>query len=202
MGRYSGEVGGPLTARTRVWRRTMSPSIGSARQALPGRRPMPGPPRDRVKGRLLRLYGALLGRFGHQRWWPGRTPYEVAVGAVLTQHTAWVNAARAIEALRSRRLLTPARVAALQVSEPARVARGPFAVRSRPVQRVSRAARGRRQVALPHPAALPRLPAAPGSPWPGARPLSGPERAAGHRQYSESRATIRSAASGTARVRA
>src|SRR2546426_2247271 len=123
MGRYSGEVGGPLTARTRVWRRTMSPSIGSARQALPGRRPMPGPPRDRVKGRLLRLYGALLGRFGHRRWWPGRTPCEVAVGAVLTQHAAWVNAARAIEALRSRRLLTPARVAALQVSELARVIR-------------------------------------------------------------------------------
>src|SRR2546428_9935035 len=123
MGRYSGEVGGPLTARTRVWRRTMSPSVGSERQSLTGRRPMPGPPRDRVKGRLLRLYGALLGRFGHQRWWPSRTPYEVAVGAVLTQHTAWVNAARAIEALRSRRLLTPARVAALQVSELARVIR-------------------------------------------------------------------------------
>src|SRR2546426_9901343 len=123
MGRYSGEVGGPLTARTRVWRRTMSPSIGSARQALPGRGPMPGPPRDGVRGRLLRLYGALLGRFGHRRWWPGRTPCEVAVGAVLTQHAAWVNAARAIEALRSRRLLTPARVAALQVSELARVIR-------------------------------------------------------------------------------
>lgn len=118
----------------------MSPSIGSARQALPGRRPMPGPPRDRVKGRLLRLYGALLGRFGHQRWWPGRTPYEVAVGAVLTQHTAWVNAARAIEALRSRRLLTPARVAALQVSELARVIRpaGTHRVKARRLKALTR----------------------------------------------------------------
>ena len=57
---------------------------------------MPGPPRDRSKGRILRLYVALLRRFGRQHWWPGRTPYEVAVGAVLTQHTAWVNAARAV----------------------------------------------------------------------------------------------------------
>src|SRR5688572_21798113 len=99
----------------------MSPGIGSGPRALPRRRGMPGPPRDRARGRLLRLYGTLLRRFGHQRWWPGRTPYEVAVGAVLTQHTAWVNAARAIEALRARRLLTPARVAAVEVAELARV---------------------------------------------------------------------------------
>src|SRR5206468_6182343 len=124
MGRYSGEVGGPLTARTRVCRSTMSPSIGSGPRVRPGRRGgMPGPPRDRAKRRLLRLYGALLRRFGRQRWWPGRTPYEVAVGAVLAQHTAWINAARAIAALRSRRLLTPARVADLSVSDLARVIR-------------------------------------------------------------------------------
>jgi endonuclease III related protein len=72
---------------------------------------------------VLRLYAALLGRFGPQHWWPGRTPYEVAVGAVLTQHTAWPNAARAIEALRARRLLTPARVAALDASDLAGVIR-------------------------------------------------------------------------------
>jgi endonuclease-3 related protein len=84
---------------------------------------MPGPPRDPVKGRLLRLYRALLGRFGHQHWWPGRTPYEIAVGAVLTQHTAWPNAARAVEALRARGLLTPARVAALDASGLAAVIR-------------------------------------------------------------------------------
>src|SRR6266851_5860838 len=117
MGRYSGEVGGPLTARTRVCSRTMSPSIGSGPQARPGRRGMPGPPRDRAKRRLLRLYGSLLRRFGRQRWWPGRTSYEVAVGAVLTQHTAWMNAARAVAALRVRRLLRADRVAALSEAE-------------------------------------------------------------------------------------
>jgi endonuclease-3 related protein len=51
-----------------------------------------------VKARLLRLYQALGRRFGRQAWWPGRTPYEIAAGAVLTQHTAWTNAARLSEA--------------------------------------------------------------------------------------------------------
>jgi len=72
---------------------------------------------------LLRLYAALLARFGPQRWWPGRTPYEISIGAVLIQHTAWVNAARAIAALRSRRLLAPERVAALPEEQLERVIR-------------------------------------------------------------------------------
>jgi endonuclease III-like uncharacterized protein len=48
----------------------MSPSIGSAAR----RGGVPGPPSDRVKARLLRLYEALRGRFGRQGWWPGRAP--------------------------------------------------------------------------------------------------------------------------------
>jgi endonuclease-3 related protein len=87
------------------------------------RRAIPGPPPDPVKARLLRLSLALARRFGPQRWWPGRTPYEIAVGAILTQHTAWSNAARAIAALRARGLLRPARVAALQPDALARVIR-------------------------------------------------------------------------------
>ncbi|MBI4637836.1 MAG: endonuclease III domain-containing protein [Candidatus Rokubacteria bacterium] len=98
----------------------MSPSIGSARG---GRRRAPGPPRDRLKARLLRLYAALARRFGPQRWWPGRTPYEIAVGAVLTQHTGWTNAARAVAELRRRRLLTPRRLAAAPERQLARVIR-------------------------------------------------------------------------------
>src|SRR5437870_2142350 len=89
----------------------MRPSTASA--ARPRRRGPRGPRRDPVKARLLRLYVALERRFGPQRWWPGRTAYEVAVGAVLTQHTAWTNAARAVATLRARRLLRPRRLAAL-----------------------------------------------------------------------------------------
>jgi endonuclease-3 related protein len=74
-------------------------------------RRIPGPPRDPVKARLLRLYRALLARHGPQGWWPARTPFEVAVGAILTQHTAWTGAARAVAALRARGLLAPRRLA-------------------------------------------------------------------------------------------
>jgi endonuclease-3 related protein len=74
-------------------------------------RPIPGPPRDRIKARLLRLYRRLLARHGPQGWWPSRTPFEVAVGAILTQHTAWTGAARAVGALRTRGLMTPRRLA-------------------------------------------------------------------------------------------
>jgi endonuclease-3 related protein len=40
-------------------------------------------------------------------WWPGDTPFEVCVGAILTQNTAWTNVDKAIAALRAKRWLTP-----------------------------------------------------------------------------------------------
>jgi endonuclease-3 related protein len=94
-----------------------------------------GPPRDPVKARLLRLYVALAERFGPQRWWPGRTPYEIAVGAILTQHTAWINAARAVRALRRQGLLQPTRVAALAEESLAAVIRpaGTYRLKARAV---------------------------------------------------------------------
>ena len=52
-------------------------------------------------------------RFGPQHWWPARTRFEVVVGAILTQNTAWSNVEHALAALRSLRLLTPARLARL-----------------------------------------------------------------------------------------
>jgi endonuclease-3 related protein len=90
----------------------MSRGIRSARPVLRAWRRIPGPPRDPVKARLLRLYRALLAYHGPQHWWPARTPFEVAVGAILTQHTAWRGAALAITALRARGLLAPRRLAA------------------------------------------------------------------------------------------
>jgi endonuclease-3 related protein len=101
---------------------------------------MPGPPRDRPKARLLRLYEALRRRFGAQRWWPAQSPYEVAVGAVLAQHTAWGNAARAVAALRARRLLTPSRLAAVPIGSLGRVIRpaGTPRVKARRLRALSR----------------------------------------------------------------
>jgi endonuclease-3 related protein len=111
----------------------MTPSIPSGRPALTARRRIPGPPHDPVKARLLRLYRDLLRRFGAQQWWPGRSAFEIAVGAILTQHTAWTSAARAVAALRARGLLTPARLAALPEAELATVIRaaGTYRIKAR-----------------------------------------------------------------------
>ncbi|MGE5155413.1 MAG: endonuclease III domain-containing protein [Bdellovibrio bacteriovorus] len=51
---------------------------------------------------LRAVFDALLAAYGPQHWWPGETPFEVMVGAVLTQNTAWTNVERALERLRAR----------------------------------------------------------------------------------------------------
>jgi endonuclease-3 related protein len=55
---------------------------------------------------LLTIYGRLLRHHGHGGWWPGETPFEVCLGAILTQNTAWTNVERALDTLRARRLLS------------------------------------------------------------------------------------------------
>lgn len=103
-------------------------------------RRIPGPPRDRVKARLLRVYRDLHARFGPQRWWPARHPYEVAVGAILVQHTSWANAARAIALLRAGGLLRPARVEAVREAALARTIRaaGAYRVKARRLRAFTR----------------------------------------------------------------
>ncbi|HMM44795.1 MAG TPA: endonuclease [Candidatus Macondimonas sp.] len=54
------------------------------------------------------LYARLLGTYGAQGWWPAETPFEVMVGAVLTQNTTWVQVERVIDRLRATDLLRPA----------------------------------------------------------------------------------------------
>jgi endonuclease-3 related protein len=49
---------------------------------------------------LQDLYEKLWQAFGPQGWWPGETPFEVALGAILTQNTNWRNVARVIEDLK------------------------------------------------------------------------------------------------------
>lgn len=57
------------------------------------------------------LYDRLLKAYGRQGWWPGReNRFEVIAGAILTQRTTWVNAARAVDALRVADVLTPERL--------------------------------------------------------------------------------------------
>lgn len=56
------------------------------------------------------MYAALLARFGRRNWWPAETPFEVCVGAVLTQNTAWRNVAKAIENLKQANALDAFRI--------------------------------------------------------------------------------------------
>lgn len=56
-------------------------------------------------------YAALYRAHGAQHWWPGRTRFEVIIGAILTQNTSWVNVERAIRKLRAAKLLTPSGIA-------------------------------------------------------------------------------------------
>ncbi|HEY97106.1 MAG TPA: hypothetical protein G4O16_02875 [Dehalococcoidia bacterium] len=56
---------------------------------------------------LLDTYGKLLARYGPQHWWPAEEPFEVIVGAILTQSAAWINVEKAIKNLKKAGPLTP-----------------------------------------------------------------------------------------------
>lgn len=63
------------------------------------------------------VYKTLFKAFGSQRWWPGDTPFEVAVGAILTQNTNWVNVEKAINNLKAARTLSARKIHEMPVNE-------------------------------------------------------------------------------------
>ncbi len=63
------------------------------------------PPTAKEKS-IQRYYSALYQAWGAQHWWPAETPFEVIVGAYLTQNTSWINVERALTNLRRAQLLT------------------------------------------------------------------------------------------------
>lgn len=50
---------------------------------------------------LMEMYEAMRRRFGHQAWWPGETPLEICLGAILTQNTNWGNVEKALANLKA-----------------------------------------------------------------------------------------------------
>lgn len=56
---------------------------------------------------LRKIYDLLLEQYGSQHWWPGETAFEVMVGAVLTQNSAWSNVERAIQNLKQAGIFSP-----------------------------------------------------------------------------------------------
>jgi endonuclease-3 related protein len=65
--------------------------------------------------RVYEIYEILLSHFGPQGWWPGETPLEIMVGAVLTQNTSWTNVSKAIANLKKENLLSFEKLHALPV---------------------------------------------------------------------------------------
>ncbi len=59
-----------------------------------------------MSNRIEEIHSRLVDHFGPQHWWPGETPFEVMLGAVLTQNTSWRNVSMVIEALRQDGLLS------------------------------------------------------------------------------------------------
>jgi endonuclease-3 related protein len=66
--------------------------------------------------KLMAVYKRLFKAFGPQHWWPGDTPFEVAVGAILTQNTNWGNVEKAIKNLKVARALTAKKINVMHVS--------------------------------------------------------------------------------------
>ncbi len=63
---------------------------------------------DGIKKQIGDIYTRLFEQYGNQHWWPGEEPFEVMVGAVLTQSVAWKNVEIAIKSLKEAGALSPA----------------------------------------------------------------------------------------------
>lgn len=82
---------------------------------------MKAPPSGLSARKLKNTYRNLYKRYGSQDWWPGDTPFEIMVGAILTQNTAWTNVEKAIDNLKSEKMLSAKKIAAARQNTLARL---------------------------------------------------------------------------------
>ena len=71
----------------------------------------------KITHELQEIYNRLYSAYGPQYWWPADEPFEVMVGAVLTQSVAWVNVERAINNLKAAAMLSPQALHSLSADE-------------------------------------------------------------------------------------
>jgi endonuclease-3 related protein len=91
---------------------------GARRTAADRTRTAAGPADAALRHRLLTVFERLLAAYGPRGWWPGAaSPFEVIVGAILTQNTAWANVERALARLRAAGALSVAAVRSLPEPE-------------------------------------------------------------------------------------
>ena len=70
-----------------------------------------------MKRLLMKIYQKLYRAYGPRNWWPGETPFEVMVGAILTQNTSWRNVEKAIQKLKGKGVLNPEGIHRLKKSQ-------------------------------------------------------------------------------------
>lgn len=70
-----------------------------------------------ISQELQNIYHQLLDTYGPQHWWPAEEPFEVMVGAILTQSVAWSNVEKAMANLKAARALSPQRLRQFSLSE-------------------------------------------------------------------------------------
>lgn len=70
---------------------------------------------------LQEAYRLMHAHHGHLHWWPGETPFEVCVGAILTQNTNWGNVEKSIANLKREKLMSPEKLYNLSQPELARL---------------------------------------------------------------------------------
>ena len=85
---------------------------------------------------LLQIYQKMFDALGPRQWWPGETPFEVVIGAILTQNTNWSNVEKAIKNLKMAGKLSPEGIYELSVTELAKLIRpsGFFNVKAKRVK--------------------------------------------------------------------
>lgn len=95
--------------------------------------------RTELAGLLHEVYDRLLEHYGPQGWWPAHSPFEVVVGAILTQSTAWVNVEKALASMRVSGCWSFEAIAELPTDELADVIRssGYFNAKARKLQAFS-----------------------------------------------------------------
>ncbi len=72
---------------------------------------------SRISKDIEEIYRILYNHYGPQGWWPADSPFEVMVGAVLTQNTSWQNVDKAIAVLKERKLLSLKRLVLIDEQE-------------------------------------------------------------------------------------
>ncbi len=66
---------------------------------------------------LMEMFQVMLDELGPSKWWPAETPFEVCLGALLTQNTNWSNVEKAIQGLKEKDLLHPEKILSLSDKE-------------------------------------------------------------------------------------